>query len=236
MRIYLDVETLPSLAPEARELARVGVKPPGNYKKPESIAEWWKTEGEAAVEEAWRRQALDAAAGELCAVGFASDDGEPVSLVRGLGEPEGDFLRRALADVRALADADSVTGADGTPWPVQEFFIAHNAAFDLGFLLRRCWALGIRPPVKLPLPSARPGRDFGCTMELWAGPRATIGLDRLCRALGVPSPKADGIDGSQVFDLWQAGEHGRIAAYNRADVAAVRACWLRLQWEAERAA
>jgi hypothetical protein len=232
LRTYLDIETLPSLAPDARILARAGVKPPGNYKKAESIAEWWKTEGEAAIEEAYRKGALDGATGELCAVGFAGDDGEPASLVRGLGEPEGDFLRRALAELRALADADSVTGADGTPWPVQEYFIAHNASFDLGFLLRRCWALGIKPPVKLPLPSARPGRDYGCTMELWAGSRGTIGLDRLCRALGVPSPKADGMDGSQVFDLWQSGEHERIATYNAADVRAVRACWHRLQWEA----
>ena len=232
MRIYLDIETLPSLAPEARELARAGVKPPGNFRRAESIAEWWKTEGEAAAVEAHRKQALDAASGELCAVGFASDDTEPVSLVRERHEPEGDFLRRALAELRALADADSVTGADGTPWPVQEYFIAHNATFDLGFLLRRCWALGIKPPVKLPLPSARAGKDFGCTMELWAGPRERISLDRLCRALGVPTPKADGMDGSQVFDLWQAGEHERIATYNAADVRAVRACWHRLNWEA----
>lgn len=236
MRIYLDIETLPSMAADARELARAGVKPPGNYKKAESIAEWWKTEGEAATEEAYRRQALDAAAGELCAVGFAPDDGEPVSLVRGLQEPEADFLRRALTEIRALADADSVTGGDGTPWPVQEFFICHNAPFDLGFLLRRCWVHGVKPPVRLPLPSARPGRDYGCTMETWAGSRGTIGLDRLCRALGVPSPKADGMDGSQVFNLWQAGEHDHIATYNAADVRAVRSCWHRLQWEAEAAA
>lgn len=30
MRIYLDLETLPSLDPEARELARAGIKPPAN--------------------------------------------------------------------------------------------------------------------------------------------------------------------------------------------------------------
>ena len=232
MRTYFDIETLPSLAPEARELARAGVKPPANYKRPETLEAWWRDEGEAAAETAWRKGALDGAAGELCAVGFATDDTEPVSLVRGRHEPEGDFLRRALAELRALADADSVTGADGTPWPVQEYFIAHNATFDLGFLLRRCWALGIKPPVKLPLPSARAGKDFGCTMELWAGPRERISLDRLCRALGVPTPKADGMDGSQVFDLWQAGEHERIATYNAADVRAVRACWHRLNWEA----
>ena len=74
MRTFLDIETLPSLAPDARELARAGVKPPANYKKPETIAEWWKTEGETAAETVWRKGALDGAVGELCAVGFAADD------------------------------------------------------------------------------------------------------------------------------------------------------------------
>lgn len=236
MRIYLDIETLPSLAPVARELARAGVKPPGNYKKAESIAEWWKTEGEAATEEAYRRQALDAAAGELCAIGYASDDTEPVSLVRGLQEPEPDFLRRALDAMGDLLDTGCTIGGDGHRWPVEPFFICHNAPFDLGFLMRRCWVHGIRPSFKLPTPSAREGKDFGDTMTLWAGYRGTIGLDRLCNALGIASPKADGIDGSQVFDLWQAGEHERIATYNTADIRAVRACWHRLQWEDARAA
>ena len=232
MRIYLDIETLPSLAPEALDLARAGVKPPGNFKKAESIAEWWKTEGEAAVAEAHRRQALDAASGELCAIGFAADDTEPVSLVRERQEPEPDFLRRGLAAVAFLVDSGCTTGADGTLWPMQPYFIAHNAPFDLGFLMRRCWVNGIRPAFKLPPPSAREGKDYGDTMTTWAGYRNTIGLDRLCRALGVPSPKAEGMDGSQVYDLWQAGEHERIATYNAADVRAVRACWHRLNWEA----
>lgn len=231
MRIYLDLETLPSLAPDAIDLARAGVKPPGSYKKPESIAEWWSKEGEAAIVEAHRRQALDAASGELCAIGFASDDIEPVSLVRSKAEPEPDFLRRALAAIHVLVDTGCTIGGDGHRWPVEPFFIAHNAPFDLGFLMRRCWVHGIRPPFKLPPPSAREGKDYGDTMTTWAGYRNTIGLDRLCRALGVPSPKAEGIDGSQVFDLWQAGNLEAIARYNAADVAAVRACWWRLNWE-----
>jgi predicted PolB exonuclease-like 3'-5' exonuclease len=68
-------------------------------------------------------------------------------------------------------------------------------------------------------------------MMAWAGYKNTIGLDRLCRALGIPSPKADGMDGSQVFDLWQADNHDAIRIYNAADVAAVRACWWRLNFE-----
>lgn len=231
MNIFLDLETLPSLAPDARELARQGVKPPGTLKKPESIAQWWESEGPAAIEEAYRRQALDAASGELCAVGFASDDSEPVSLVRALNESEGHFLRFALGEIQRLLNAGSITGGDGYCWPAEPYFIGHNlGGFDLGFLMRRCWVNGIRPPFKLPGPNTR-DKDYGDTMTLWAGYRGTISLDRLCRALGIPSPKADGVDGSQVFDLWTAGRHEDIARYNAADVEAVRACWWRLTWQ-----
>jgi len=64
MRIYIDVETIPGQIMGAKEAARAGVKPPANYKKPETIAAWWAEEGEAAVERAYRAQALDAAQGE----------------------------------------------------------------------------------------------------------------------------------------------------------------------------
>ncbi len=230
MRIYFDIETVPSQAPEARELARAGVRPPANYKKPETITEWWKAEGELATETAYRKQALDGAAGELCALGFATDDIDPVSLVRGLDEPEADFLNRAMTAINDLIESGGATGPDGACWPETGFFVGHNTAFDLGFLLRRCWARGIRPPFPIPGPSARAGKDFGCSMTLWGGPRDTISLDHLCRALGVQSPK-DGITGAEVFDLWRSGDHDRLAAYNRGDVAATRACWYRLNWE-----
>lgn len=233
MRIYLDLETLPSLAPDARELARAGVKPPANYKKPETIEAWWRDEGETAAETAYRKGALDGATGELCAVGFASDNTEPVSLVRLRQETESDFLRRALAGINDLLDDNCTTGPDGMRWPVEPFYICHNAPFDLGFLMRRCWVNGIRPPFKLPPPTAREGKDYGDTMTLWAGYRERISLDRLCRALGVPSPKAEGIDGSQVYDFWQAEDVDAIARYNAADVSATRACWQRLNWEAQ---
>ena len=230
MNIFIDVETLPSLLPDARELARQGVRPPGTLKKPESIAAWWETEGPAAIEEAYRRQALDAATGELGALGFCNDDTEPVSLVRASNESDAHFLRYALGEVLALVNTGNRTGPDGHVWPDEPLFIAHNAPFDLGFLLRRCWVHGLRPPFRLPGPSAREGKDYGDTMTAWAGYRGTIGLDRLCRALGIPSPKAGGVDGSQVFDLWTAGNHEAIRAYNVADVEAVRACWWRLNW------
>ena len=37
MLIYIYVETIPSQRPDARELVRQHVKPPGSFKRPESL-------------------------------------------------------------------------------------------------------------------------------------------------------------------------------------------------------
>lgn len=232
MRIYIDCETAPSQIMGAREAARAGVKPPANFKKPESIAAWWAEEGEAAVERAYRAQALDASQGELVAISWATDDTEPQTAIRGPGEDERLVLVRFFAAIQTLLEGAAVPGPDGQSiWQPDPYFIAHNAPFDLGFIWRRSIVLGIRPPWKLPSPAAREGRDYGDTMRLWAGHRDTISLDRLCQALGIPSPKADGMDGGAVLDGWMAGELDRIVRYNQADVLAVRAIWQRLNWE-----
>lgn len=231
MRIYFDIETIPGQQPEARELAAVSVKPPGILKKAESIAAWWDTESAAAIEEAYRKQALDAAEGEIIAIAWATDASEVQCHLRKMGENEADLLRDFFAAVQHAMHEEGVTGTDGRMLPLDNpFLIAHNATFDLGFVWRRCLVNGVRPPFKFPPPNARQGNDYGCTMVAWAGFGKTISLDRLCRALRVDSPKGD-MDGSKVFDAWLAGEHDRIAEYNCADVVAVRAIWRRLNWE-----
>ncbi len=229
MQLFIDLETLPGMTAAAREQARADTGPPGTYKKPESIATWWETEGPAAVDATWRKQALNPAQGEVCAIGFATEDAAPVSIVRATVETEADFLRRALGEVRKLLarEAQPMTASDGTPWPFLEtpFVVCHHAAFDLPFLRARCWANRVPLPSWLPLPDTRQGKDYGDTMLLFAGHGGRISLDRLCRCLGVSSPKADGTTGADVLDLWQAVAHDRLAQYNAADVQACRACW-----------
>ena len=230
--LFLDVETLPGQTDCARVQAETDTKPPGTLKKPESIAAWWKDEGPAAIENTWRKQALDPAQGELCAIGFATSDTPAQSIVRARTEPEGDFIRRALGVIdKHLADTAPALQADGTPWPYADdaYCVAHNADFDLGFLRARCWAHRIRVPRWTPKAGSRAPRDFGDTMTLFAGHGGRISLDKLCRALGVPSPKADGTTGADVLDLWTSGEHGKLASYNAADVTACAACWWIMQ-------
>ena len=231
MRIYLDIETVPSQKPDAREQVKATIKPPGTLKKAESIQAWWDNESAAAIEEAYRRQALDAAEGELISISWCTDDGDAQTAIRAPGESEHIVLEGFFDRLQTMLEDSAIRDHRGEAiYDDAPFFVCHNAAFDLGFMWRRSIVLGIRPPFKLPSPSAREGKDYGCTMKAWAGYKDTISLDRLCRALGIASPKGD-LDGSKVLDAWQAGELDRIADYNRRDVLATRECWRRLNWE-----
>ncbi|HMN91662.1 MAG TPA: hypothetical protein PKC60_00385 [Hydrogenophaga sp.] len=231
MNIYLDTETIPSQHPDALAEVRSTLKPPGTLKKPESIAAWWATEAEAAAVEAWRRQALDGGtAGELASIAVCGDDTPGWVRCRAPGESEADLLHAFGQQVQRMVEDAAVTGPDGRAWSVGEpFFIAHNAPFDLGFLWRRCRVLGVRLPFALPGPMARTGRDYADTMLAWAGYGGRVSLDTLCRALGITSPKTEGMDGAQVFDRWLAGDVAAIERYNLADALAVREVWHRLQ-------
>ena len=69
MRIFLDVETVPSQAPGARDLVRRSIKPPATMTVPSTIEKWWAERSADAIEEAYRKQSLDGGLhGELRAV------------------------------------------------------------------------------------------------------------------------------------------------------------------------
>jgi hypothetical protein len=231
MLIYLDIETVPSQAPGAREAVRASLKPPGTLKKAESIAAWWANEADAAADEAYRRQALDGGLqGEIISVAICDDSGREWVHCRLPGEDEADLLAGVFYTVEEWThdDARAMLPDRAEVFPVDDHqLVAHNAAFDVPMLWRRTTVLGLTRPSWLPGPMARGGRDYTCTMQLWAGYGGRVSLDALCRALKVPSPK-EGIDGSQVFDAWLAGESERIARYNLQDARACREVFHRL--------
>ena len=235
MQLILDIETIPSQHTDARELARASIKPPGTLKKPESIAAWWASEADGAAQDAWRKQSLDGGtAGEIVSVAVTDGDGREWVRCRAVGESEAALLQDFIDTVEGWTRDECHTLATSASarhaFPMDDHrLVAHNAAFDIGYLWRRMVVHGLRIPRWLPGPMARVGQHYGDTMTVWAGCGKFIGLDALTRALGLPSPKEGGMDGSKVFDAWQAGQHDDIAAYNLKDAQAVAAVWHRLQ-------
>ena len=235
MNLYLDIESIPSQHPDALALVRETIRPPGTLKKPESIAAWWASEADAAAQEAWRKQSLDGGTqGEIISVAVTDGEGREWARCRAVGESEAALLQDFIDTVEGWTQdefhklAASASARHAFPMDAH-IVIGHNAAFDIGYLWRRMAVHGLRIPRWLPGPMARVGQHYGDTMTVWAGWGKFIGLDALARALGLPSPKAEGMDGAKVFDAWQAGQHDAIAAYNLKDAQAVAAVWHRLQ-------
>lgn len=248
-QLFIDIETIPAQRPDVLEDIRAScqadldaglaaIKPPGNYKKQETIDEWMATEApkqaqaltaafDATVDEAYRKTGLDGAFGQIACVSLAYKNHEPQTVYHS-GYESSDAEEWILAGVAVTID-DSIPPNMLSCVQV----VGHNvSAFDLRFLVQRCIVNGIRPhPVILRAAQAKPwetDRVFD-TMVQWAGPGGKIKLDKLCKALGIRG-KGD-MDGSQVWDYVKAGRIAEVADYCADDVRLVRDVWRRMTFE-----
>lgn len=117
---------------------------------------------------------------------------------------------------------------DIEPFSVAPVLVAHFADFDIRFIWQRAIALGVPVPAWWPVNASKFASDrVQDTMIQWAGHTGRIGLDRLCRALGVPG-KGD-MDGSGVWDAVRAGRIEEVVEYNRGDVRRLRSVHRRMR-------
>lgn len=242
-QLFIDIETVPAQRPDVLEELRqaeadalsaalVAVKPPGNYKKQETIDEWMANEApkikqamidasSANVDAAYRKTGLDGAFGQIACVSFAYLDGIPFVVWQNEWQNEEQILT-SLDDALCNTIRPSMYSACQV--------VGHNVVnFDLRFIVQRCIVRGIPPhPVLLRAAQAKPwdqDRVFD-TMVQWAGNGKTISLDRLCKALGMPG-KGD-MDGSKVWDAVKEGRIAEVASYCADDVRKVRAVYQRM--------
>lgn len=242
MNIYFDIETIPlqdaGLIAEFRaeheaklpELL-AAVKAPANYKDEAKIAEFIANErakiaaGHGSEFDDWHlKTSFDGGLGQICCIGFAIDGG--LSRAYSVADNSPAEERHALESFFShLTDAHRVTDR-----PV---FIGHNSnGFDIPFIWKRCIVLGVKPPVWFPRDPKPWGDSTFDTMLAWNGPSARAGgsMDRICKVLGIPGK--GGMDGSQVWPMFQAGRIDEIADYCRADVERTRAMFKRMTFQA----
>src|SRR5437588_12368980 len=108
--------------------------------------------------------------------------------------------------------------------------VGHNIiGFDLPFIFQRCLANNIvaKPFVNLGEYNIRAVFD---TMSAWqlGDPRSRVSLDDLAWTLGLESSKTADVEGSRVFDLYQAGKLLEIREYNLNDVRVTRKVYERM--------
>jgi predicted PolB exonuclease-like 3'-5' exonuclease len=218
MNLVLDLETIPTDRADVRDYIAASVTPPGNISKAETIAKWNEESRPAAIEEAVAKTGLDGSFGRVCVIGWAIDDGEPMTVAN--ADDEGYVLREfAMRLVVPLSERHTTT------------VIGHNvSSFDLRFLTQRFIVNGIKPPMVIARAArAKPWEDqiVFDTMVQWAGVGGRVSLDKLCLALSIPSPKGE-LDGSKVWQFVQDGRIAEVADYCKRDVEAARAIWRRM--------
>ena len=216
MKIYLDIETLPTT--DAAFIADIanGIAPPGNISKPESIAAWNAEKKPAAVNEAVKKTSFDGLYGSIACICWAYGDNSVWFTDPCASEEEKlfDFFRDVDAMAKNMGEVQ---------------FIGHNiAGFDLPFLKHRAIIHGIKPPHVLMRAMAAKAWDstIGDTMLMWSQDREKrVSMDKLCKAFGIPG-KGD-FDGSMVAETWPVDPQ-KVIDYCIDDVKRTREIYKRL--------
>lgn len=223
--VVMDLETLPCADADLIAEIQASVKPPKTLKKAESIAAWWSEEGEQAKADAVHRTGLDGAYGRILAIGFAIEHHEPFCII------DADEKKVISEFYRILDNAIQVEHEKGFATQ-QVTFVGHNlVGFDLRFLWQRSVVNGITPPRYIPFGAKEWDKTVFDTMTKWNPDREKrTSLDKLCKILGVESPKGD-IDGSKVAQAWADCRGEEIATYCCGDVRATRQIYQRLTFD-----
>lgn len=217
-RLYLDIETLPTVNPDHIADIAASVTPPGNISKADTIAAWEAEKKPALVAEAVAKTSFNGAMGGICCIGWAWND-EPATCTL-LTSSDAEHLSRALS----LIEIDR---------PKYEAFhqtqiIGHYIAdFDIRFLWQRAFVLGVKMPLWFPRDPKPWSKEVFDTMHAWAGAKGSISLDNLCKALGIEGKT--GVDGSMVAGMWAGGMHQEVGEYCREDVERVRSVHRKMQ-------
>ena len=107
--------------------------------------------------------------------------------------------------------------------------VGHNIiGFDLPFIFQRCLANNIAAKPFVNLGEYNVRGVFDTMRGWWLGGRQRVGLDDMAWALGFESSKTSEVEGSKVFDLYQAGKLAEIREYNLNDVRVTRRVYERM--------
>lgn len=110
-----------------------------------------------------------------------------------------------------------------------DLIVGHNIiGFDLPFIFQRCLANNIAVKPFVDLSDFHVLGVYDTMRAWWLGGRNRVALDDIAWALGIESSKTSEVEGSRVFDLYQAGRLAEIREYNLNDVRVTRKVFERM--------
>lgn len=242
--LTIDIETVPVQDPKLieaivaeafadAETEASNIQAPGNYKDPEKIAQFVAekqasilSDAKKTAQEKVLRTSLNGDYGMVAVVGLVINEGP----VKTIFHPE---WQGAKHDERSILVGLNNQLEEMVQDPHGTSCVGHNhLSFDMPFLLKRFVIHSVTPhPMIKFAANAKPwSPGVNDTMTMWAGVGNRISLDRLCRILGVQTPKG-AIDGSKVFEYIQAGKIAEVAAYCAHDVVATREVFKRMSFK-----
>lgn len=113
--------------------------------------------------------------------------------------------------------------------PECDLLVGHNIInFDLPFIFQRCLANHIAAKPFIDLSEFNVRGVYDTMRGWWLGSRNRVALDDVAWALGIESSKTGEVEGSKVFDLYQAGKLAEIREYNLNDVRVTRKVYERM--------
>lgn len=197
-RIFLDIETLPPNTETSRASSAL----------------------DACTDQEFRDLALKAEKGRLLTIGVIIEENNKVIHQGLLGRDKATGIFH-LNEAKTLKVFWNLIGPVN---PYRDVFIGHNILdFDLAFLIKRSIINRIQPPqISFRRYQQKPIFDTMWEWSLW---RYRISLADVAEAIGIFSPKEEGIDGSQIYDSFCAGKHREIAMYCMRDVECARAVY-----------
>lgn len=175
-------------------------------KKKEKNSKFQKT-----LEEYLEETNFGGAFGRIFCISYAIDDGE----VDSISGDEKEMLEKFW---QIAKDIDK--------------FVGHNILdFDLKFIMQRSIILKVKPSRDISFRKYTNSDVYDIMHEWTKWGREGVAMDALAHAMGIPSSKEGGIDGSQVHEFYKAGKGQEIIDYCSRDVGVTRKIYKRMNFE-----
>lgn len=203
-KMFLDIETIPAEGDKIEIIK-------GLFEDAKKKSNPLVRKSESDFQQFFENTSFQGEFGRILCICYAIDDGE----VECLAGPETEILKNFW---KIAKDVD--------------LFIGHNVMeFDLRFIYKRSVIHRIRPSRYLSFARYRSEPIFDTMKEWEKWGSMGVSLHRLTIALGIVSPKEQGIDGSKVYSYYLKGKTDEICEYCKRDVAATRSVYKRMVFE-----